>query len=98
MGPVTAVPAGSVSLRSVCSELPGPTFLTLTFQSKGWPSCTVPGVADLLVWMPMRWRTVVSSVVSLLVGSGSYSAAATLAVLVWMSPLGPGWSSTSKRR
>ena len=98
MGPVSWACAGSVSVTSVCRELPGPLLTTVTTQSKGCIKVGLATVDVLVVRRSTRWRAVVCSPSLLLPTWLSGSLAATVAVLLKMSPVGAGWSNTSKRR
>ena len=98
IGPVMDTPAGRVSVRSVCSELPGPLLLTVTDQLNGCLIVTAGWLTVLTTARSMRWRTVVASEMALLPTLLSGSLADTDTVLLNTSPLADGVSSASKRR
>ncbi len=98
IGPVISVPAGSVSVTSVCSELPGPLLTRVITQLKGWRRLTVGTLAALLRRRSTFWRVVVCSFSLLLVASRSVSLPETVATLLNTSPVGAGCSTASKRR
>ena len=81
-GPVSTAPAGRVSVRSVCSDAPGPLLMTVTVQVKGWLIATVARLLALLTRRSMVWRVVVSSTAVLLAGTGSGSLALATAMLL----------------
>ena len=96
--PVNAAPAGRVSVRSVCSELPGPLLSTVTVQVKGSLIATLAALAALATRRSIRCRMVVLSLTLLFAALPSGSLALTNAWLKNTSPAGAGRSSASKRR
>ena len=81
-GPVSAAPAGRVSVKSVCSDAPGPLLTTFTVQLKGWLSATLAALLALLTRRSMIWRVVVASLSLLLARSVSGSLALVVARLL----------------
>ena len=97
-GPVRATPAGKASVKSVCSELPGPLLTTPIVQVKGCISVTVAALLVLVTRRSSRCRVVVASPSVLLARSVSGSLALVTARLLKTSPLGAGRSSASNRK
>ena len=80
--PVRATPAGKASVKSVCSELPGPLLTTPIVQVKGCISVTVAALLVLVTRRSNRCRVVVASPSVLLARSVSGSLALVTARLL----------------